>query len=134
MQHLKVFLPALKDFMHVAYKFDRIHFNHRSFSICSSYENFHEKILLLKDIIKKNEKPQMFIDICTKNYLSKLLVPKRVIHSVGKKTSIEIRLRLQKLFKNYVLYCSLEVAYQSKNRVVNVFNFTLKDAVNNKLS
>ena len=90
--------------------------------------------MLLKDIIKKNEKPQMFIDICTKNYLSKLLVPKRVIHSVGKKTSIEIRLRLQKLFKNYVLYCSLEVAYQSKDRVVNVFNFSLKDAVNNKLS
>ena len=84
--------------MHVAYKFDRIHFNHRSFSICSSYENFHEKVVLLMDIIKKNENSQMFIDVCTKNYLSKLLVPKRVIHSVGKKTSIEIRLRLQKIF------------------------------------
>ena len=66
----------LKSFMHVAYKFGLVYtLLHRSFSICSSYEKFHEE-MLLKDIFKKNEYPQFFIDKCIKRYLSKLFVPK----------------------------------------------------------
>ena len=38
-----------KSFIPVAYKFV-----HCSFSICSSYEKFHEEIVLVKDIFKKN--------------------------------------------------------------------------------
>ena len=48
-----------KSFIPVAYKFV-----HCSFSICSSYEKFHEEIMLLKDIFKKNEYLQFFIDKC----------------------------------------------------------------------
>ena len=40
---------------------------HRSFSICSSYEEFHEEIVLSKEVFKKNEYPQFFIDKCIKN-------------------------------------------------------------------
>ena len=66
----------LKSFMHVAYKLGLVYtLLHRSFSICSSYEKFHEE-MLLKDIFKKNEYPQFFIDKCIKRYLSKLFVPK----------------------------------------------------------
>ena len=78
-----------------------------------------------------------------KNYLSKLFVPKRIIHTVDKKQvllvlpflgplSFEIRSCLQKCFKNYIPYCSLKVVYQSRSRISNLFNF--KDAVNTKLS
>ena len=61
-----------KSFMPVA--FGLVHtLLHRSFSICSSYEKFHEETVLLQDIFKKNEYPQFFIDKCIKKYLSKLL-------------------------------------------------------------
>ena len=134
-----------KSFMPVTYKFGLVHtLPHRSFSICSSYEKFHEEILLLKDIFKKNEYHQFFIDKCIKKYLSKLFVPKGTVHAVHKKQIllvlppclgpllIEIRSRLQKCFKNYIPYCSLKVVYQSRSRISNLFNF--KDVVNTKLS
>ena len=54
--------------MPVAYKFGLVKcLLHRSFSIYSSYEKFHEEIVLLKGILKKNEYPQFFIDKCIKN-------------------------------------------------------------------
>ena len=133
-----------KSFMPVAYKCGLVYtLLHRSFSTCSSYEKFHEEIMLLKDIFKKNEYPQLFIDKCIKNILSKLFVPKRIVPTVHKKhvqsillflgtLSFKIKSRLQKCFKNYIPYCSLKVAYQSRSRISNLINF--KDVVNNKLS
>ena len=134
-----------KSFLSVGYKFGLVYILlHRSFSICSSYEKFHEEIVWLKDILKKNEYPQFFRDKCIKKkYLSKLLVPKRIVHTVHKKQvllvlpilgplSFEIRSRLQKCFKNYISYCSLKVVCQSRRRISNLFNF--KDVVNTKLS
>ena len=60
-----------KSFMPVAYKFGLVYtLLHRSFSICSSYQKFHEEIVLLKYIFKNNEYPQFFIDECIKKYLS----------------------------------------------------------------
>ena len=50
-----------KSLMPVTYKFGLVHtLLHRSFSICSSYEKFHEEIVLLKEVF--NEYPQFFID------------------------------------------------------------------------
>ena len=108
-----------KSFFPVTYKFGLVYTSlHCSFSTCSSYEKFHEEIVL-KDIFKNNEYPQFVIDNCIKNYLSKLFVPKRVIHTVDKKSpvsftflgplSFEIRSCLHKCFKNYIPYCSLKV-------------------------
>ena len=99
--------------------------------------------MLLKNIFKKNEYPQYFIDKCIKKYISKLFVPKGIVHNVHKNQvllvlpflgplSFEIRSRLQKCFKNYIPYCSLKVVYQSRSRISNLFNF--KDVVNTKLS
>ena len=84
-----------------------------------------------------------FIDKCIKKYLSKLFVPKRIIHIVHKKQvllllpflgplSFETRFRLQKCFKNYISFCSLKVVYQSRSRIANLFNF--KYVVNTKWS
>ena len=133
-----------KSFLPVAYKCGLVYtLLHRSFSICSSYEKFHEEIMLLKNIFKRNEYPQLFIDKCIKNILSRLFVPKRIVPTVHKKQvqsilpflgplSFKIKSRLQKCFKNYIPYCSLRVAYQPGSRISNLFNF--KDVVNNKLS
>ena len=104
--NLVVFLPTLK-----AYKFGLVYpLLYRPFSICSSFEKFHEGIVLSKGIFKKNECPQVFIDKCINN-LSKLFVPKRIIHTFDKKQvrlvlpflgplSFEIRSCFQKCFKN----------------------------------
>ena len=113
-----------KSFMPVAYKFGLVYtLLHRSFSICSSYEKFHEEIVLLKDIFKENEYLQFFIDKCIKNI--------SVLPFLGS-LSFEIRSCLQKCFKNYIPYCSLKVVYQSKRRISSLFIF--KDVVNTKLS
>ena len=75
--------------------------------------------------------------------LGKLFAPKKIVHSIHLKQvwlvlpflgplSFEIRSRLQKCFKNYILYSSLKVVYQSRSRIPNLFN--LKDVVNTKLS
>ena len=130
--------------MPVAYKFGLVYtLLYRSFSICSSYEKFHEEIVLLKDIFKKNEYLQFFIDKCIKKYLSKLFVPERMVHTVHKKQvllvlpflgplSFGIRFCLQKCFNNYIPYCSLKVVYQSRSRISNLLNF--KDVFNTKFS
>ena len=133
-----------KSFMPVTYKFGLVHtLLHRSFSICSSYEKFHDEIVLLKEVFKKNEYPQFFIDKCIKKYLNKLFVPKSIIHTVDKKQvllvlpflgplSFEIRSRLRKCLKHYIPYCSLKVVCQSKSGISNLFHF--KDVVNSMLS
>ena len=51
-------LTNFKSFMPVTYKFGLVYtLLHCSFSVCSSYEKLHEKIVLLKDILKNNEHP-----------------------------------------------------------------------------
>ena len=46
----------------VAYKFALVYtLLHGSFSICSSHYKFHEKLVLLKDVFKKNEYPQFLL-------------------------------------------------------------------------
>ena len=40
----------------------------RCFSICSSYEKFHEEIVKLKEIFKRNSYPEKFIDRCIKKF------------------------------------------------------------------
>ena len=133
-----------KSFIPIAYKFGLVYtLFYRSFFICSSYEKIHEEIVLLKDIFKKNPHPHFFIDKRIKTYLSKLFVPKRIVHTVQEKQvqlilpflgplSFEIRFRLQQYCKDYIRCCSLKVAYQSRSTISNLFNF--KDVVNTRLS
>ena len=72
-----------------------------------------------------------------------MFVTKRIIHTVHKKQvwlvlpflgplSFEIGSRLEKCFKNCIPYRSLKIAYQSRSRISNLFNF--KDVVTTKLS
>ena len=79
---------SFKSFISVAYKCDLFKtLLHRSFSICSSNEKFHDEIVLLKDIFKKNEHSIFFIDKCVGNYLSKLFFLKGSFMLLGKNNS-----------------------------------------------
>ena len=55
------------------------------FSICFSYEKFHEEIVRLKKIFKRNSYPEKFIDRCIKKFLNKPHVPKVVELTAAKK-------------------------------------------------
>ena len=59
----------------------------RCFSICFSYEKFHEEIVKLKEIVKRNSYPEKFIDRCIKNFLNKLHVP-RVVELIAAKKEL----------------------------------------------
>ena len=63
-----------KSFIPVAYKFGLVYtLLHRSYSTCSSHEKFYEEIVLLKEIFKKNEYPQFFIDKCIKKIFKQVV-------------------------------------------------------------
>ena len=58
------------------------------FSICSSYEKFHEEIVKFKEIFKRNSYPEKFIDRCIKRFLNKRHVPKVIELTAAKKKLI----------------------------------------------
>ena len=47
---------------------------HRSFRLCSSYENFHWKIETLNPIFQHIDSPQNFMKQCIKMFLDKLII------------------------------------------------------------
>ena len=78
----------------------------RYFSICFSYEKFHEEIVKHKEIFKRKFYPVKFIDRCTKNFFNNFHIPKVVELTAAKKKlilvlsyleqqSFEIRNRIQ---------------------------------------
>ena len=60
----------------------------RCFSICSSNEKFHEEIVKLEEIYKRNFHPEKFVERCIKKLLNKLRVPKVVELIAAKKELI----------------------------------------------
>ena len=50
----------------------------RAFKLCSNLELFHQEILDLKDIFKRNVYPANFIDACIKRYLNQVFIDKKI--------------------------------------------------------
>ena len=50
---------------------------YRAFSLCSSFELFHQEILKLKDIFKRTGYPISFIGKCVKRLLDKVFIEKK---------------------------------------------------------
>ena len=59
----------------------------RCLSICSFYEKFHEAVVKLKEIFKRNSYPEKVIDTCIKKFLNKLHVPKIVDLTAAKEST-----------------------------------------------
>ena len=114
----------------------------RTFSICSSYEKFHQEIVKLKDIFKKNAYPENVIDRCIKSFLNKifnprkteLLAPKKeiliMLPFIGKE-SFEIRNRINSCLRKNFPVIDLKVVFQTKIRLSNLFNY--KDKISKDL-
>ena len=57
----------------------------RAFKLCSNFELFHQEILNLKDIFKRNGYPGNFIDVCIKRYLNQVFIDKKIYALAPKK-------------------------------------------------
>ena len=107
---------------------------HRSFSICCDFKTFHFEIDHLKTILIKNNYPLNFIDSCIKSFLNKLYTPKVMVQNAPKRnifvkllflgsTSFQIRKKLQKLFSDKLMSCSLKIVFTSPVTVKSFFTF-----------
>ena len=87
---------------------------------------FHEEIVKLKRIFKRNSYPEKFTDRCIKDFLNKLHVPKVIELTAARKElilvllyfgqqSFEIRNSIQCCFKKNAPVFNLKVVFQSKN-------------------
>ena len=57
----------------------------RAFKLCSNFEIFHQEIMLLKDIFKRNGYSSNLIDECVKTFLNKILKREKSIFGSAKK-------------------------------------------------
>ena len=116
--------------------------NNRAFNLCSSFELFHQEILKLKDIFKRNGYPSSFIGNCVKRFLDKVFIEKKtfltaskkelvcVLPFIGKK-SLQLRSRLVKSIQENLQFCSLKVVFQSPCKLRSLFHF--KDTLDKKI-
>ena len=112
----------------------------RCFSICFSYEKFHDEIVKLKEIFKRNSYTEKFRGRCIKNFLNKLqkvveLTAARkelilVLPYLGQQ-SFKIRNRVQCCLNKNVPVFNLKVVFQSKKQLSTLFTF--RDEVKKKL-
>ena len=115
---------------------------HRSFRLCSNYENFHWEIETLKSILKHNSYPHSILDHCIKKFLNKLfiqrglnfMVPKReliwVLPYLGK-ASLNLRTGLRRTIEKNLPFCKLKIIFSSKCRLNTLFRF--KDSLEKKI-
>ena len=104
----------------------------RIFKICSSMENFHIEVELLRIIFKCNNYPVNIIDQCIKKFFDKFCVPKQIVPTAPKKEllvvlpylgtfSLNLRKRFYNLVSKSLPKCNMKVIYQSKNRLSSIF-------------
>ena len=95
---------------------------HRSFRLCSNYENFHREIETLKSILKHNSYPQVLFF----QRALKFMVPKRelicVLPYLGK-ASLDLRTRLRRTIERNLPFCKLKIIFRSKCRLNTLFRF-----------
>ena len=115
---------------------------HKAFKLCSNFELFHQKIEILKNILKKNGYLINFTNFCIKKYLDNLYVKKEVyllapkmqltcvLPFLGKK-SLQLRSRLVNSVKKTVSFCNWKVVSRSQRKLNTFFRF--KDTLNQKI-
>ena len=108
---------------------------YRAFSLCSKFELFHQEILKLKDIFKRNGHPATFIDNCVKKFLDKVFIEIKkelvcMLPFIGKK-SLQLRSRLVKSIQGNLQFCSFKGVFQSPCKLRSLFHF--KDTLDKKI-
>ena len=66
-------------YIHLPYKSGLISsLLYKAFTLCSNFEIFHQEIIFLEDLFKRNDYPSNFIDKCVKTFLDKIFIVKKV--------------------------------------------------------
>ena len=110
---------------------------HRSFRLCSKYENFHRKIETLKPILKRNSYPHNLVNHCIKKFLNKLFVQRNLNFTVPKrelicvlpylgKASLDLRTKLRRTIERNLLLCKLKIIFRSKCRLYFISKIHLR--------
>ena len=105
-------------------------------------QSFHLEAEQLQQIFKCNNYLVGLKDHCVKTILNKIYVPKRILITLPKKDvlivlpflgqfSLNLRYRLYNCFNKTIPQCNIEVIFQSKNRLSNLFRF--KDSIPEEL-
>ena len=108
---------------------------YRAFSLCSRFKLFHQEILKLKDIFKRN-------GYTVKRFLGKAFIEKKTFLTVSKKQlvcvlpfigkkSLQLRSRLVKSIQGNLKFCSLKIVFQSPCKLRSLFHF--KDTLDKKI-
>ena len=127
----------------------------RCFSICSSWTNFHNELVFLKDIHFKNGYPISFIDKCFKTFLDRLYLKQPQVLSAEKKTltlvlpfleklSLQTRTKIQNVLKRTLSCSKIQIVFKNQiNQIISVLkivcittsclvlyiNFSVEDAM-----
>ena len=113
----------------------------RIYTICSDWSKIHTEIVILRNIMLKNEFPAKFIDCCIKLFFDKLFSEKKTVLTVPRKVinislpfmgkdSLKIRCNLTKLAKTYFPCCKIQVMFNSGKRLRSFFSFKDKVPLN----
>ena len=105
-----------------------------SFTICSDMRRFYQEICKIKDIFIKIGYSERFLDKSVKTFLNKVFIPKRRIQTAEKKQvtvvlpymgmiSAELKVKLQKIFKQLLPASDLRVIFKVFLRMKNYFSF-----------
>lgn len=106
----------------------------RIFNICSNMKIVVREIEKLKDILCKNRYPLKFIDKCIYIFFEKIYTRKPPLITVKKKElflvlpflgkqSLELKHKLENLFKKTLPFCHLRIVFNSNKRLSNWFTF-----------
>ena len=91
---------------------------HRSFRLCSNYENFHREIETLKSVLKHNSYAHNLMNHCIKRFLNKLFVQRDLNFTVFKrelicvlpylgKASLDLKTKLRRTIERNLPFCKL---------------------------
>ena len=101
---------------------------------CSSYQNFHQELQMLKNIFKLSSFPTHLFDKCVSLFLDKTFTTKSVIHTVSKKVlyislpftgchALQIRTQILKLCSPAYPHIRIRIVFQPGKRLSQLFNF-----------
>ena len=107
---------------------------HRIYNISSSFGKIVEESNNLKTIIRKNGYPVKFAERCIFHFFNKIYTPKKLIHTVDRKSlylilpylgtsSLQTKRNILKLFRKRLPFCKLQVVFKTQKRLSNFFSF-----------
>ena len=107
---------------------------YRASNICSSYQNFHNEIVRIKEILVKNSFPRALIDRIIESFLDKRFAPRPPAPQEAKtallfcmpylgRYSLQIKTKICRMIKQCYPGIQLNVIFRSPKRIQSFFPF-----------